>query len=582
MKIIIRYLKKYKFLFLLNFFAIVSFVIVELGIPTITGIMIDQGIVMKDQDLLNQMGLILIGLALIGGLGSVLSSYTSTRLATLMTRDIRNDMFHKMQEFSHSEYSAFGVSSMITRITGDVYQLQLFTQMLLKMGLMTPLMIITSFSLIFKTNINLAWISALCIPFIILVITVIAKRSHPLSTNQQQSMDELNRITRENITGVRVIRAFRKDSDETKRFGKANARYAQISKRLFRIMSMTEPLFFFIFHLIVLAIFWAAAFMINDQSLQVGSLVSFLEYQFHGLFSLMLFANVFIMYPRAAVSANRIEAILTTDPIVQNPINGITKTDNPVSITFDNVSFSYPDGEADVLHNINFSAKAGETIAFIGSTGSGKSTLINLIVRFYDVSRGKVLVNGVDVRDYDLASLRSHIGFIPQKANLFSGTIASNIRYGKPHAAMEEIIQSADISAARPFIEAKPNQYDDWLSEGGSNLSGGQKQRMSIARALVRQPDIYIFDDSFSALDYKTDATIRQNLKTITAQSIVLVVAQRISSIVEADKIIVLNEGHLVGQGTHRELMRDCAIYQEIAASQLSEKEIAAYEKNLK
>ncbi len=571
-------MKEEKFLFFLNFLAILSFVIVELGIPTITGIMIDKGIVASDMELLSEMGLVLLSLAIFGGLGSVLLGYTSSRIATNMTLAMRKDLFKKSQELSHSEYNELGVSSMITRVTNDVYQLQLFTQMLLRMGLITPIMIASSFFLIFKSNFELAMINLISVPFILLTVYIIGKKSNALSEVQQVNLDTMNRIIRENITGVRVIRAFRQDDHETKRFGKTNQEYAGISKALFRIISRTEPIFFFILHMIVLVVFWVSSSMINLGQLEVGSLVAFLEYQFHGLFSLLLFSYVFIMYPRAAVSASRIEEFLYKEPLIKNPKQGLNYQKGEISLEFKDVTFNYPDSEANVLTDVSFKAKAGEMIAFIGSTGSGKSTLINLMVRFYDVTRGQVLIKGHDVRDYDLYALRDHFGFIPQKANLFSGTISQNIRYGKKEAMMQEIIESAEVASAREFIESKPDQYEEWLSEGGTNLSGGQKQRMSIARALVRKPDIYVFDDSFSALDYKTDATIRKNLKAHTKDSIVFVVAQRISSIIEADQIIVLNEGLVVGQGTHNSLMKDCEIYQEIAASQFSEKEMAQYE----
>lgn len=579
MKLILKYLKKYKFLFLLNLIAVITFAVTELGIPTIMGNMIDEGIAMGNMDYIQRQGRLLLLIAVVGGLGHLLLNYTSTRIATWMTRDIRNDLFVKSQELSHSEYNEFGVSSLITRVSGDVYQLQLFVQMILRVGLNSPIMIAASSWLIFKTNRSLAMIVLASIPFVLLVVLIVGLISSPISRKQQRLMDKLNRITRENITGVRVIRAFRKDDHETKRFEDVNKDYAQTSKKLFVLMTRVEPIFFTILNVTVLIIIYVAAQMIDMGSMEVGNLVAFLEYQFHALFSLLMFSIVFVMYPRAAVSARRIEEVLSKEPLIQNPSNGLEEGTKETEIVFENVDFAYPDGEANVLSDISFKASKGETLAFIGSTGSGKSSLINLIVRFYDVSKGRVLVNGVDVRDYDLYSLRNKVGFIPQKAQLFSGSIAENIRYGKQYADNLEVVESADLAAARDFIEKKPHQYDEWLSEGGSNVSGGQRQRLSIARALVRKPEIYIFDDSFSALDYKTDATIRQNLKSETKDAIMLVVAQRISSIVDADQIIVLNEGHIVGKGTHLELMKECEIYQEIAKSQMSETEMEKYEK---
>lgn len=579
MKLILRYLKKYKLLFFFNLLAVFCFALVELGIPTIMANMINVGIANQDIRYIQNQGLLLLGIAVIGGLGTVLLNYTSSRIATRITRDIRSDMFEKSQEFGHSEYNEFGVSSLITRLSGDVYQLQLFVQMLLRMGLHSPFMILFSGYLIYRTNPTLALIISLSVPFILLVVVIVGKLSGPLSRKQQKLMDTLSRITRENITGVRVIRAFRKDKSESERFEKVNKEYETTAKRLYRVMARAEPLFFFILEISVLVILWFASVMVSKGTLEVGSIVAFLEYQFHALFSLLLFSVVFIQYPRAAVSARRIEEVLNKEPMIQNPDNGVHDGNGVTEVVFENVDFAYPDGEANVLTNINFTAKKGETVAFIGSTGSGKSTLINLIVRFYDVTNGRVLVDGVDVREYDIYSLRNKVGFIPQKALLFSGSISQNIRYGKELATSEEIEESAQLASASDFIQEKPHQYDEWLSEGGSNVSGGQKQRLSIARALVRKPEIYIFDDSFSALDYKTDAMIRKNLKDEVQDSIMFVVAQRISSIVDADQIIVMNEGKIVGKGTHLELMKECPIYVQIAKSQLSEKEMEQYEK---
>ena len=579
MKLIIKYLKRHKWLFTLNLIAILAFTLTELGIPTIMATMIDKGVATQDMAFIQSRGMILIVISLIGGVGSIVMSYASSRMASRMTRDIRNDIFDKSQEFSHSEYNEFGVSSMITRVSSDVYQLQLFTQLLFRMGLTSPFLIGVSAFLIYTTNARLALMMTLSIPFILLVVYFVGKLSGPLSRKQQGYIDVMNRIIRENITGVRVVRAFRKDKAETERFRVTNEEYADVSKKLFRVMARAEPLFFFILNTSALLIAWTAAGMIETGDMGVGTLVAFFEYQFQALFSLLLFSIVFIMYPRAAVSARRIEEVLNTEPLIKNPESGVREgiTSEPV-IEFTNVDFAYPDSEAKVLANINFSAKKGETVAFIGSTGSGKSTLINLIVRFYDVSSGSVKVDGVDVRDYDLFALRDKVGFIPQKALLFSGSISENIRYGKETAEDLEVQDSAKLASADDFIQKKTHKYDEWLSEGGSNVSGGQKQRLSIARAIVRRPDVYIFDDSFSALDYKTDATIRQNIKEITQDSIVLVVAQRISSIVDADRIVVMNEGRIIAQGKHLDLIKTCPIYIEIAKSQLSEKEMARYE----
>jgi ATP-binding cassette subfamily B multidrug efflux pump len=415
---------------------------------------------------------------------------------------------------------------------------------------------------------------AVTIPFIVVSVIAIAKISHPLSETQQKRLDKLNRISRENLTGIRVIRAFGNDKYEKERFAETNNDYATVSKKLFKLMAISQPSFFFLLNIAILAIFWISSNMINAGNLQVGQLVAFIEYLFHAMFSIMLFSTVFVMYPKAQVSANRIEEILNEEPLIKSPEDGITETKKIETIEFDNVTFKYPNGEVATLKDISFKAKKGETIAFIGSTGSGKSTLINLVPRFYDVTKGSIKIDGVDIRDYALKSLRKRIGFIPQRTLLFKGSIATNIKFGKRNATYEEVKHSAKISQAYDFISRKPGKFEEEISEGGSNVSGGQKQRLSIARAIVRKPEIYIFDDSFSALDFKTDAILRARLKEVTTDSIVLIVAQRIGSILNADKIIVLNEGEIVGTGTHKELLKSCEIYREIAASQLTEEEL--------
>lgn len=434
-------------------------------------------------------------------------------------------------------------------------------------------MIIISVFMTIKTSINLSMVIGGSFPFIVAGVIIIAKLTNPLSEKQQKGMDRLNRISRENLTGVRVIRAFRKSEYESERFAETNDDYATNSKKLFKIMSFTQPAFFFLLHLAMMAVFWISSLMIDKGTLQVGQLVAFLEYQFHAMFSIMLFSMVFVMYPRAQVSANRIQELLDEEPLVNNPSEGIT-ADNKGVVEFDHVTFQYPDGELPVIKDVSFTANKGETVAFIGSTGSGKSTLINLIPRFYDVTGGSIKIDGVDTRDYDLKALRQKIGFIPQKAFLFKGTIEDNLKFGNPNATPEEIDHAIEIAQAKEFIQNKPDKLQEFISEGAKNVSGGQKQRISIARALVRKPEIYIFDDSFSALDYKTDATLRTALKEETKESIVFIVAQRISTIMNSDKIIVLNEGEVVGMGTHKELLKSCNIYYEIADSQLTKEEL--------
>ena len=575
MKLILRYLKNYKGLILLNLLGVFGFALVELGIPTIMADVIDKGIAYNDIGYIKKMGLVIVAISILGAMGTILLGYTSAKISTKVVRDIRNDIFKKAQEFSHSEYDKFGISSMITRTTNDAFQVMQFTNTILRMAMICPVMFFISLIMILKTSVRLSTILVVTLPLIVLGVFLIAKTSHPWSQTQQKNLDRLNRISRENLTGIRVIRAFGNDEYEGKRFNKANNQYASISKKLFKLMSIAQPTFFLLLNLAIIVLFWIASRMINVGTLQIGQLVAFIEYLFHAMFSLMLFSNVFVMYPKAQVSAERIEEILYSEPLIKDPEKGVTETNNEGTLEFDDVTFTYPDGEEPVIKNVSFKAKKGETIAFIGSTGSGKSTLINLIPRFYDVTGGSIKIDGVDVRDFNIKALRKKIGFIRQKTLLFTGSIKSNIKFGKHEASHEEIVHSAKVAQAYDFITKKEKEFDEPIGEGGSNVSGGQKQRLSIARALVRKPEIYIFDDSFSALDFKTDAILRAELKKETTHAIVLIVAQRIGSIMDADKIIVLDEGKVVGIGKHKELLKSCSVYKEIALSQLTEEELA-------
>ena len=561
MKLILKYLKNYKLLFFFNVISVFGFILVELGIPTIVATMIDVGVTNKDVSFIYMMGGCIALVSLIGVGGTIALGYCCSKISTAITRDIRNDIFAKVQQFTANEFN-------------DAFQIQQFVNVLLRTALMTPIMFIFSFIMTARASLPLSYIIAATIPLIILGVVVVAKITKPISENQQSSLDDLNRISRENLSGIRVIRAFNNDQYEQKRFKETNHRFTKYSKKLFKIMTMTQPIFFMLMNVAGLSIYWVAAHLISTGSLEIGQLVAFMDYLFHAMFSIMLFCTVFMMYPRAEVSAKRIEEVFNLDPIIKNkPAD--SDFDEKVSIEFDHVTFVYPDGEEPVLQDVSFKANKGEMIAFIGSTGSGKSTLVNLVPRFYDVSSGSIKINGKDIRDYDVLELRDKLGVIPQKAVLFSGTIADNIRFGKKDASDEEVEYAAKVAQAYPFIMEKENGFDEEISEGATNVSGGQKQRLSIARALVRKAQIYIFDDSFSALDFKTDAILRKELKKEMTESIMLVVAQRISSIMEADQIIVLNEGKVVGKGTHHQLLKECQIYHEIATSQLSEEELA-------
>ncbi len=575
MKLILHYLKNYKLLFFINVLSVFGFALVELGIPTIVAQMIDVGVMQQDQDYIYQMGLVIAIISILGVAGTILLGYCCARISTAITRDIRNDIFRKAQQFTAHEFNQFGISSMITRTNNDAFQIQMFVNVLLRTALMTPVMFIISFIMTARASLPLSGIIAATIPLIIFGVFIVAKISKPISEKQQRSLDTLNRISRENLSGIRVIRSFDNDGYEQERFNACNHDFTGYSKKLFKLMSLTSPIFFMLMNVAGLCIFYVASLLIADGNLQVGQLVAFMDYLFHAMFSIMLFCTVFMMYPRAEVSAKRIMEVFTTKPLIQNPKQGVCQGNEAGSIVFDDVTFVYPDGEEPVLKHVSFAAQKGETIAFIGSTGSGKSTLINLIPRFYDVSEGQIRIDGVDVKDYDVFALRAKLGVIPQKAMLFSGTIKDNICFGKPDASEEEILHAIKVAQAYDFIMEKEHGLKEEISEGATNVSGGQKQRLSIARALIRRPDIYIFDDSFSALDFKTDATLRKELKKETRDAIVMVVAQRISSIMDADRIVVLNEGEVVGIGTHRELLKSCAIYHEIALSQLSEEELA-------
>ncbi len=573
MKLILKYLKNYKLLFFFNVVSVFGFVLVELGIPTIVATMIDIGVTNKDTSFIYMMGGCIALVSFIGVGGTIALGYCCAKISTSITRDIRNDIFKKVQQFTANEFNRIGTSSMITRTNNDAFQIQQFVNVLLRTALMTPIMFIFSFIMTAQASLRLSYIIAATIPIIILGVFLVAKITKPISENQQRSLDDLNRISRENLSGIRVIRAFNNDSYEQKRFVETNYHFTKYSKKLFKIMIMTQPIFFMLMNIAGMSIYWVAAHLISSGSLEIGQLVAFMDYLFHAMFSIMLFCTVFMMYPRAEVSAKRIQEVFNLEPSIKNdPVDD--KFNDEVSIEFDHVTFAYPDGEEPVLYDVSFKAKKGEVVAFIGSTGSGKSTLVNLIPRFYDVSKGRIKINEKDIRDYDVLQLRDKLGVIPQKAVLFSGSIADNIRFGKKDATDEEVIHAAKVAQAYSFIMDKENGFNELISEGASNVSGGQKQRLSIARALVRKAQIYIFDDSFSALDFKTDAVLRKELKKEMSELIMLVVAQRISSIMDADQIIVLNEGKVVGQGTHHQLLKECQIYYEIATSQLSEEEL--------
>lgn len=574
MKLIWTYLKRYPKWLVLDVIGALTFVVVNLGLPTALARMIDQGVTVGNKNKVYFWALVMLAVIILGMIGRVILAYAAGKITTNMIKDMRNDMYDKLQQYSHQEYEQIGVSSLVTRMTSDAFILMQFAEQTLRMGVITPLMMISSVVMILVTSPSLAWIVAVAIPFLVLVVYYVATRTRPLSEKQQSTLDKINQYVRENLTGLRVIRAFAREDFQEQRFGSKNDEYKDLSSRLFILTGLTEPLFVLIIISMIVAIVWFALNPLAHGELQIGNLVAFIEYSFHALFSFLLFANFFTMYPRMVVSSERISEVMAMPISIDPNDDGVTETATKGYLEFDKVTFAYPgETESPVLKDISFKAKPGETIAFIGSTGSGKSSLVNLIPRFYDVTLGKILVDGVDVRDYQLKALRQKIGFIPQKALLFTGTIEENLKYGKSDATSEELQAAADIAQAKEFIESRDDRYQTHLAEGGSNLSGGQKQRLSIARAVVKKPDIYIFDDSFSALDYKTDAQLRARLKEVTQEATVLIVAQRVGTIMDADQIIVLDKGEIVGRGTHDELMQSNDIYREIANSQLNKAE---------
>ncbi|WP_313629452.1 ABC transporter ATP-binding protein [Enterococcus italicus] len=575
MKLMWRYTMRYKGFVLMNLICAMGFVLIELGLPTLLAQMIDVGVKNSDVAYVEKMGWYMLLVVFVGILLNIGLGISTARITSNITADIRDDLFAKTQTYSHIEYEQIGMASLITRVTNDAYQIMLFLQNILRMGLVTPLMFGMSLFMVFRTSAYLGMYVLAALPILLIGVIAIAKISDPLSKTQQTNLDKMNSILRENLSGLRVIRAFVKEDFEEKRFATVNDAYATSSKKLFWLMAFAQPGFFFLFNIVMIIIIWTGSIQINQGSLEVGTLIAFIEYIFHALFSFMLFATVFMLYPRAAVSAGRIEEALAIESEIVSPKNGITQTKTAGVLSYQNVTFAYPgQSETPVIRTISFTANPGETVAFIGSTGSGKSTLVQLIPRFFDVSAGSIELDGHDVRAYDLPTLRNKIGYVPQKAVLFSGTIAENLRYGKEDATEEEILAALTLAQAMEFVSALPEGINTQISEGASNLSGGQKQRLAIARAIIRHPEVYIFDDSFSALDYQTDAKLRAALYDVTRQATVLIVAQRVGTIRHADKIIVLNEGQVVGTGTHEELLETCPVYYDIASSQLTEEEL--------
>lgn len=517
----------------------------------------------------------MIALAFLGMAASVLVGLMASKVAAATGRDLRSGVFKKVVGFSNGEFDKFSTASLITRSTNDIQQIQMLIVMMLRMVLYAPIIGIGGIFKVFNTNVSMSWIIALAVVLISGVVAVLFVVAMPRFKILQNLVDKLNLVTREILTGLPVIRAFSTEKHEEERFDKANRDLTRTNLFVNRAMTFMMPTMMLIMNGISVLIVWSGAHGINDGQMQVGDMMAFIQYTMQIIMAFLMICMISIMLPRAAVSATRVDEILTSETLIHDPEKAKQlPEDGKGTVKFDHVSFRYPGAEEDVLHDIDFVAKPGETTAFIGSTGSGKSTLVNLIPRFYDVTEGSITIDGEDIRNITQHELRERLGYVPQKGVLFSGTIESNILYGNPEGSEAEMKEAAEIAQACEFIEEKNKKYKSRISQGGSNVSGGQKQRLSIARAIAKQPDVFIFDDSFSALDYKTDVALRKALKEHTSDSVVLIVAQRISTILHAEQIIVLDEGKIVGKGTHEELLKTCEVYQQIAMSQLSEEEL--------
>ena len=572
---IFKYLKRYWWQIILVIIFIVTQTYVDLTLPEYMSKIVDIGIVNSDTNYIIKVGLQMLGLALIGGIATITASFFASRIAAGTAKIIRKDVFEKVSNFSSEEINKFSPASLITRTTNDVQHIQMTIFMILRLMVMAPIMAIGGISKVLKNSPSLTWIIAISVVLLFIVIIILFSLAMPKFKIFQKLIDRLNLVTRENLTGLKVIRAFNNEEHQEQKFDNANTDLTKLNLFVNKVMITLQPLTMLIMNLTMVAVIWFGSKQVDLGTLQIGDMMAFIQYAMQIMTSFMMLSMLFVMIPRSSISANRIMEVLNTTPKIKD--KEITKTPNSKlkgKVEFRNVTFSYPDADEAVLYDISFTAESGKTTAFIGSTGSGKSTLINLIPRFYDVTSGEILVSGLDVRDYKQKDLRDMIGYVPQKGVLFSGTIKSNLKYGNDKLTDREMKEVARVAQALDFIEEKDKKFDTHISQGGKNVSGGQKQRLSIARALAKKPDIFIFDDSFSALDFKTDKILRKELKKYTKDATVLIVAQRISTIMNADKIIVLDEGKIVGEGTHEHLVKNCEIYKEIASSQLREEEL--------
>jgi ATP-binding cassette subfamily B protein len=572
---LLKFLKPYGWLLLSLLALVIVQVAVNLQLPDYTAKIINEGVLANNNGLIWHNGLLMLGISLIGGAATIGVGYFASKIAAGSAMDMRNAVFEKVESFSLTELNTFSTASLITRTTNDIQQVQTVLVMILRMVVAAPITGVGAVWKAYATAPSMSWIMALAIGIMILLIGVLFSIALPKFKLIQTLIDKLNLVARENLTGLRVVRAFNNEQYEQQKFDGVNNELTQINIFVNRLMSIMQPVIFLLFNLTSVAIIWYGSHLIDLGTLQIGSMLAFMQYAIQTIMAFLMISMVFIMVPRASVSGDRIVEVLETEPAITDPKKPVVVSGkNRGLVEFRNVTFSYPGAELPVLNNISFEAVPGETTAFIGSTGSGKSTIINLIPRLYDVTEGQVLVDGVDVREIRLDDLYSVIGYVPQKGTLFSGTVTSNITYGAPTATNQEVVHATTVAQATEFVSKLEGVFEAPIAQGGSNVSGGQKQRLAIARAIAKKPDIYIFDDSFSALDYETDANLRKALETETKGKTVLIVGQRISTIMHAAKIVVLEEGVIAGIGTHKELLSNCAVYRQIAESQLSEDEL--------